>query len=215
MNGIRIKIQLAILTLIIVIDLLGCVVTIGDPPVIPPVFTPPDWVIERTTFFNQYNLDYAPLLTSDSTGNVYLVDAYLDNFSLSKFTASGTLQWEKIIDANYMDLFKYSRLGAMILDGEHLYLLWMSATDAANWDTDWVIAKYDTQGNMLWQTRQTIPGGGHDLPYGMRLGDNGLLYVYGYNDPDRDKLGDAFLVIAAYDLQGNQVWQDTNKIGIR
>ena len=213
-NVIRIDKLLWVFTLVMFVSLLGCVVIVGKPPVMQPTYTQPDWVIERNTPFNNYNQEYAPLLTVDDMGNTYVVDTLNNSFTLAKYSTSGTLQWEKVIDPNHITEYGYSQLGAIILDADELYLLWMSVTDVVSWDTDWVLAKYDVQGNLHWKTHQTTPGGGYDVPYGMHLGDNGLLYVYGFNDPDKDKLGDAFLVIAAYDLQGNQVWQDNNKIGL-
>ncbi len=67
---------------------------------------------------------------------------------------------------------------------------------------DWIVIKYDSNGNQLWANRYNSPTNLHDIPMDLELDRDGNVYVTGHSDNE----GNSNCITIKYDSDGSQLW---------
>ena len=151
---------------------------------------------------NGASTDLGDAITVDSSSNVYII-GYATNVGqgaleiiIAKYNTSGTLQWQRTFGSGSNDVGN----GIKVDSSGNIYICCSSPTGGPN--SDLVITKYDTSGNLLWQ--RLLSRTGSDVPYDIEVDSFGNVYVCGFTDIASDTS-----VIVKYDTLGNLVWQRT------
>ena len=167
--------------------------------------------------------DFSRGVATDSNGNVYLsgyTDGSLDGINagihdawVAKYDDQGNLLWTKQLGSSESD----ASFGVATDSNDNVYL--SGSTDGSfdgtskvgsAYTTDAWVAKYDTQGNLLW-TKQ-LGSSGDDASQGVATDNQGNVYISGYTRGSLDgtsKVGSAYTTdawVAKYDTQGNLLW---------
>lgn len=117
-------------------------------------------------------------ITVDSGNNIYITGSTQraagsqDSIFVIKLNSSGTLIWGKNF---YNNNDSYSTGRSIAVDGSNNVYIGGYATSAGN--TDAIVLKLDSSGNVLWQKR--IGGTGDDRVYGISLDSSNNLYAVG------------------------------------
>jgi hypothetical protein len=140
--------------------------------------------------------DYGFDVTFGPTGEVYVVGLSAADATLIKYEASGALAWVRAYNgpANRSDLFSRVRVdsnGDVIVAGY---------VQAPSFYTDLLVAKYDSNGTLLWDDIYAGPIESDDLATFIALDPNDAIYLTGASD-----IG---LLTARYDPAGKRVWLD-------
>lgn len=154
----------------------------------------------------------------DAAGNSYVAHvaaqpSEIKNYTLTQYDTNGQQTWS--VTFLKSAITDYQRIFLQVDAQGNSYIFTNFVADAALNDTDWLIAKYDALGNLAWERTQSSPKVGtnsHDYPAGMILGDNNQLYVYGTYSFIHESSTDVQLpnlVVTAYDLNGNPLWETT------
>ncbi len=141
----------------------------------------------------------------DTMGNSYVAGEYENNSNLdwviSQYDYSGYDNWTTTRDINGDD---YANGIAADANG-NIYIVGSSKAGTSFTDTtfDYIIAKYDTSGNLVWM--DTLNNGSNDYANAVAVDDSGNVYVTGYfrNDTTADYL------TAKYSPSGALIWLDT------
>jgi hypothetical protein len=124
--------------------------------------------------------DYASLIATDGSGNVYVCGHSLSptggyGFTTLKYLADGTLDWEARYDGpaggdDYPVDLEIDVLG-------NVYVAGTSPGDGTG--DDYATVMYDSGGTELWVARYDHPGGQTDQAFGMALDGESNVYVTG------------------------------------
>ena len=143
--------------------------------------------------------DFGQDIAIDSSGNVYVTGytgssgAGSNDFFIAKYSASGTIQWQRTLGASSNDMG-----AAIAVDSSgNVYV----AGTTFSPDTI-LIAKYNNSGTIQWQ--KTLGGVGDHRTYDIAVDSSGNAYVTGkyYNGGS-----DSGILLAKYDSSGNLQWQ--------
>ena len=160
--------------------------------------------------------DYSERVATDSNGNVYItgntsgsldgVNAGAIDAWVAKYDTQGNLLWTKQLGTSGTDHSE----GVAIDSNGHVYI---SGNTSGNLDgvnagaIDAWVAKYDTQGNLLWlEQLGTVE---NDFSEGVATDSNGHVYITGNTSgslDDTPNAGSADAWVAKYDTQGNLLW---------
>ena len=143
----------------------------------------------------------------DSSGNVYITGTTINgtdyDIITAKYNSSGTIQWQRqlgIIGSNKND----EGFGIAVDSSSNVYITGYG-DNTANFTSDILIVKYDTNGNINngWQRRLT---GGVAASYGRGIvvDSSGNVYIVGLSF-----ITSYSLTIAKYNPSGGIVWQRT------
>lgn len=141
--------------------------------------------------------DKATALTADITGNIYVTGhgfftGAFDDYVTIKYNQSGAQQW--IRNFNGLGNDDDKAVGIAIDGNGNVFITGQSDQDpsALLKDYDMVTVKYDNNGNFGWSANFAGTSGTDDIPDGMEIDVNGLVYVYGQIEngsalqPDKD-----------------------------
>ena len=117
---------------------------------------------------------------------------------LLKYDTTGNLIWNRTW-GGYGSDYAYGITGC---DG-YLYLTGKTGSSGAG-DTDVLLLKYDTDGNMIWN--RTWGGNGSDYGYGITEYDS---YLYVTGRIDSSGVGSGGVLLLKYDTDGKQIWNKT------
>lgn len=139
-------------------------------------------------------------LKLDASGNVFvLVTTAAYGFGLLKFNSSGTLLWQRQLDAAGTEIGN----GITVDSSGNVYICGATTSEGAG-SYDLIIAKYDTYGNILWQR----VFGGANIEYGFPAvvtDTSNNVYVCGYTTSQG--AGGYDMLLIKYDTDGNLLWQ--------
>lgn len=192
--------------------------TASGPPPNPPPTPPNQPTLAWTNYYDNPlpagsnsapNADFNALMARDAQGNVYVAGtSYVEYFgsngktdiSLFKMDANGNRVWARTFDgtANYKD-------GAVDLGVDaagNVYVAgYATASVQGGTDYDYVVVKYDPNGNLQW-SKYYSGMGGEDFPRSLKVDAAGNSYITGYS------WGTPYANYATvkYDTNGNQMW---------
>lgn len=112
-------------------------------------------------------------ITVDSGGGVYIVGSAQQETGclIAKYNTNGVLLWQRILGGSG------TKIGTSITvdDGGNVYICGLTAVGGQN--TSCLIAKYNTNGALLWQ--RTLGGSGDDIGLGIKVDNKGNVYICG------------------------------------
>ncbi len=183
-----------------------------------------DWVVKKydsagniqwTRFHNGPNdgYDVARAVVADSNGNVIVVGHHQtppsakDDWVILKYDSAGTLLWNRTYNSPAND-HDQARGVAVWPNNDIVVAGWEFRTDNGEL-TNWLIRKYDPNGNLLWSQDYDLPGSGGDSGSDVAVDLNGDLVVVGYSG--RPDLGPIITewAIRKYDLNAVLLWSTT------
>ena len=155
------------------------------------------------------NLDMGESITISPDGNyIYVCGRTLstgagrNDFLIVKYDSSGNIQWQKTLGGSNND---YGESITISPDGNYIYVCGSTSSTGAGGD-DFLIAKYDSSGNIQWQ--RTLGGSDDDYEVNITISPDGN-YIYVCGRTSSTGAGRDDCLIAKYDSSGNIQWQKT------
>ena len=152
------------------------------------------------------SVDIAYGVAVDSSDNIIMVGyVRLSVFSnpdllVAKYNTSGTLLWAKALGGGPED----SAQGVSVDSSDNIIVVGYTLSDGAG-GPDFLIAKYNTSGTLLWD--KTLGGPGSEFAYGVDVDSSDNIVVVGGGTSDGAGNYDFF--IAKYNSSGTLLWDKT------
>jgi uncharacterized delta-60 repeat protein len=151
-------------------------------------------------------IDIAFSVVVDDLGNVYVAgnspgDTSANDITTIKYNSSGQQQWVQRYNGPGNSDDGTNGTNAIAVDSsENVYVAgWSAGTE----NTDYVVIKYNSNGDQQWAQRYNGPGNDYDAPYGIALDSSGNVYVTGTSTGD----GTGFdYTTIKYNNDGVQQW---------
>ena len=145
--------------------------------------------------------DYPGGIGVDGSGNVY-VTGYLGtwNIAIAKYDTDGIIQWKRTLSGTNDDISQ----GIAVDSSGNSYIAAYTKSAGAG-EQDFLIAKYNTSGNLEWQ--RTLGGTAQDIARTITVDNSGNVYVTGHTQ--YGPAGSNDILIAKYNSSGVIQWQNT------
>ena len=151
-------------------------------------------------------LDISFSVVVDNLGNVYVAgnspgDTSANDITTIKYDSAGQQQWVRRYNGPGNSDDGTNGTNAIAVDDSgNVYVTgWSAGTE----NTDYVVIKYNSNGDEQWAQRYNGPGNDYDAPYGIALDSSGNVYVTGTSTGD----GTGFdYTTIKYDNDGQQQW---------
>jgi len=151
-------------------------------------------------------LDISFSVVTDHVGNVYVAgnspgDTSANDITTIKYNSAGEQQWvQRYNGPGNSDDGTNGTNAIAVDDSGNVYVAgWSAGTE----NTDYVVIKYNSNGDQQWAQRYNGPGNDYDAPYGIALDGSGNVYVTGTSTGDGTGFDYATI---KYDNDGNQQW---------
>jgi uncharacterized delta-60 repeat protein len=132
-------------------------------------------------------LDISFSVVVDNLGNVYVAgnspgDTSANDITTVKYNSSGQQQWvQRYNGPGNSDDGTNGTNAIAVDDSGNVYVTgWSAGTE----NTDYVVIKYNSNGDQQWAQRYNGPGNDYDAPYGITLDSTGNVYVTGTSTGD-------------------------------
>jgi uncharacterized delta-60 repeat protein len=151
-------------------------------------------------------IDIAFSVVIDDLGNVYVAgnspgDTSANDITTIKYNSAGQQQWVRRYNGPGNSDDGTNGTNAIAVDGAgNVYVAGWSAGEQ---NTDYIVIKYNGNGDQQWAERYNGLGNGYDAPYGVALDDSGNVYVTGSSTGDGT--GSDYTTIK-YNSDGVQQW---------
>lgn len=152
------------------------------------------------------SLDVAFSIAVDKNGNVYVTgnspgDTSANDIATIKYDSAGQQQWVQRYNGPGNGDDGTNGTNAIAVDNSgNVYVTGWSAGEQ---NTDYVVIKYNSNGDQQWAQRYNGPGNDYDAPYGIALDSAGNVYVTGTSTGD----GTGFdYTTIKFDNNGQQQW---------
>ncbi len=162
----------------------------------------------RKFYGAQLIYDHANCVATDKNGNVYAagksrVSQYGDQFTVIKFTPSGSQAWIKNYGVQLYD--SYDEAKAMVInDSGFIYVAGTSFSRFSNLTKDYLTFKLDTAGNQYWYATFNGIGNGDDDAKAISADNAGNVYVTGQSRGA--SMTDDYCTVK-YNSSGVKLWQ--------
>ena len=129
------------------------------------------------------SIDSGRGIAVDSSDNVYITGrtgsdgAGSYDVIIAKYNSSGTLQWQRTLGGTNSE----SGQGIAIDNSDNLYIVGQTSSEGAG-ETDILIAKYNSSGNIQWQ--RTLGGTGTESAYSIAVDSSNNVYIIGETETD-------------------------------
>jgi len=159
--------------------------------------------------------DHAYGIALDSYGNRYVAGRSYNittrhyEAMLVKYGPTGAVLWKKSYPADYNAWF----MGVAVDAAGNVYTAGCTA-DNNFWNYDWLVAKYDPSGNLLWSRTYNSPSYSNDseMAYAIAVDGSGNAFVTGMTE--YSYVGNAYDILTIkYDGEGNVIWTSTYNSG--
>jgi uncharacterized delta-60 repeat protein len=132
-------------------------------------------------------LDIAFSVVADNLGNVYVAgnspgETSANDITTIKYDSAGQEQWVQRYNGPGNSDDGTNGTNAITVDSSgNVYVAgWSAGTE----NTDYVVIKYNSNGDQQWAERYNGSGNGYDAPYGIALDSSGNVYVTGSSAGD-------------------------------
>ncbi|HRE41679.1 MAG TPA: SBBP repeat-containing protein [Ignavibacteria bacterium] len=162
-------------------------------------------VIWSVSFDENISNDGACKLTLDKAGNVYVTgqaNSPASHIVTIKYDSSGNFMWKAMYDgeSNSADEptdIKTDNEGNVYVSGH-----------SNEKNLDWLLIKYDNNGNQLWKTNFNGEANSKDESYKMLLDGKGNIYLAGVTMPKKNK---THRCVIKFDNTGNILWKNVSE----
>ncbi|HCA41927.1 MAG TPA: hypothetical protein DEP28_01595 [Bacteroidetes bacterium] len=141
-------------------------------------------------------------LTLDSEGNIYVTgqtNSPASHITTIKYDSSGNLIWKAKYDG---ELLSADEPTDIEVDSKgNVYVSGHSSEK----NLDWLLIKYDNNGNQIWKTNFNGDANSRDESFKMLLDNNGNIYLTGYVMQKKNK---SHRCIIKFDGSGNILWKN-------
>ncbi len=194
------------------------------------------WVWTKS--ISSQNTDEAQAIATDNNGNIYVTGEFFNNslvvgsdslsnngsydIYLVKYNSSGAVQWARRAGSNNAEIstsvFVDKNNDVLITGNFYSNSVTFGSVTISNSNTngtsDIFLAKYDSNGNVLWVKKSG--GSGDDLSKGVAADANGNVFItgqfkshvfdFGTSSVSNIASDSSDVFIAKYDSNGNEVW---------
>ncbi len=164
----------------------------------------------RSLKFTTTDNNQARGLAVNSSGDFYTIGQWRNSFqydwAIAKYNSAGVQAWNRTLAWNATMYDDGSPIGVVMDNNGAAYIFGTVYWWAATLEWKWGLAKYDASGNQVWNRSIDWNLTGNDTARGIDISPDGnTIYLSG----DMNHNGHSDMAVAAYDLNGNQLWNRT------